>query len=1303
MIGGTSVRSLFNRSYANTQREELEALGVLQQAATRMASTNVDVVSQLQQMRRDFKPTVANDSLIDVSRVLSRQDSKLAMMYDLQKQTAELDGGFQRRLLKLLDEQLTALRRESKRSGGGLVDLGIGALALGAGRKFMGGAKAVVGTLYESIMAPVKAVGSVLGKLKETTALTKIGAAFSGLRDLKPIAYVAEGLGAVFGASGVLAKAGTILAPFSKLAGAGSSVLGKLLLPITVIMGIFDAIDGWSKAGDLLGKAEKELTDGDRVVAALSSVLNGISFGLGDWVSKKFGFDNLAKAMSAGVKDASDKFDQLLQDPVKAYTEYMTWLGQKYVDVYSAIGNSVKDAGAYMLSKVPTLDEFKDMLDVTGQTLKQGFVDAYGIVGINVAAAAEWLKTQLPSLEEAKLWGSDAIDKLKAIANSPGEYFNNAVASAMAAVPTWDSIKSKVEVPTFDTMIDRIKAIFNDISTGVEDYVGEKMYALKRLVYTRDSLDKYNSQASSISSPDAVSRLVKEGTAKGVKADDTIKELENVARMADNEASRKTALAALSEYKNSRGTPSGKLNELQGEFQNVSARHSAAMTKIDEYDKAVAERDGTRAELGDVVARRKEIKDSISRNSSLFGGFSANYKDVESALATLRQSDPNATRDQAIKKVQGDWSANKAEDSALKLKQDALLSRFDEQDAAAKKLTSQMDAVNTEYEATGAALKSLTEKLAALQEKLTPPPEGSPSTVSDALRTQSLVGTQTVGVASGEEGGGADSPSSGGGGGGGTLTVPSSAVAPISYRVAEASALSPSNPGPIKLTANVGAPAQPPLTTVSSYISDPAEYLNRHIMGWREQLASVSPASMGWQGGVVSPSGVKPPAGTTFGVPSTAGPSSDDIEAQMKDISKSAKKLADAASTTLSDPGLTVNKPVSTGQAPPAAPTMSPGNAATGASSDAVAKAQKLMQKADPKTVDAIKRAAAETGMDPGYMLAMAAQESAMGTNTYTSTSSAKGVFQFTTGKDGNGGTWADPRLVQKRRELGLSDDVNDAYSNARMAAEYSKITEGGMRRAKGAELNDTDRYIAHFMGEGDGPRFMQALANNPNATWADLMPRAAGANANIAYDKSTGSARSVQQVYDLLNRKVGSQSVAYSEAAGLPVGQAVASASPAATGQMPATSQVATAVPRPVPSAAGSFAAQAANRPATTATGGATSAGVGTAVAAMVPARFSFKALSQNPEGRNGQLGSMFKTADAARAERQAQASLPAVPNIKLPAPAPPVVNVAAAEPTKQKAQGQAKGNGLSLANIPILDELEIAMMNTLSVMGGA
>jgi hypothetical protein len=150
------------------------------------------------------------------------------------------------------------------------------------------------------------------------------------------------------------------------------------------------------------------------------------------------------------------------------------------------------------------------------------------------------------------------------------------------------------------------------------------------------------------------------------------------------------------------------------------------------------------------------------------------------------------------------------------------------------------------------------------------------------------------------------------------------------------------------------------------------------------------------------------------------------------------------------------------------------------------------------------------------YLQTIALIESGGDKNAKAGTSSASGMFQFTEG------TWK-----QMTKEMGKDyskDDRFDPKKAAEVAEYFSKKQKAQIEKSTGREAGMTDMYMAHFLGAGGASKFLKAKDQDPNQSAAALDPAAAKANKNIYYDK-TGKERSVQEVYDLMDKKVKAQS----------------------------------------------------------------------------------------------------------------------------------------------------------------------------------
>ena len=173
--------------------------------------------------------------------------------------------------------------------------------------------------------------------------------------------------------------------------------------------------------------------------------------------------------------------------------------------------------------------------------------------------------------------------------------------------------------------------------------------------------------------------------------------------------------------------------------------------------------------------------------------------------------------------------------------------------------------------------------------------------------------------------------------------------------------------------------------------------------------------------------------------------------------------------------------------------------------------------------LNAIGSAAAKTGVDFAYLLQQAQAESNFNPSIKAKTSSATGLFQFIKS------TWM--HMIDKHGEkYGIQTDnmsrqeILDLRKNpeiaSNMAAEFASENEKFLDTHWGGEIGSTELYFAHFMGAGGAASFLNARDENPAQTAAVLFPKAAKANYNVFYEKGTGRARSLDEVYAFFDKK---------------------------------------------------------------------------------------------------------------------------------------------------------------------------------------
>ena len=88
------------------------------------------------------------------------------------------------------------------------------------------------------------------------------------------------------------------------------------------------------------------------------------------------------------------------------------------------------------------------------------------------------------------------------------------------------------------------------------------------------------------------------------------------------------------------------------------------------------------------------------------------------------------------------------------------------------------------------------------------------------------------------------------------------------------------------------------------------------------------------------------------------------------------------------------------------------------------------------------------------------------------------------------------------------------------MAAEFASENERYLNRRWGGEIGSTELYFAHFLGAPKAAAFLNARDENPLQQAAVLFPKAAKANYNVFYERGTGRAKSLDEVYAFFDKK---------------------------------------------------------------------------------------------------------------------------------------------------------------------------------------
>lgn len=197
--------------------------------------------------------------------------------------------------------------------------------------------------------------------------------------------------------------------------------------------------------------------------------------------------------------------------------------------------------------------------------------------------------------------------------------------------------------------------------------------------------------------------------------------------------------------------------------------------------------------------------------------------------------------------------------------------------------------------------------------------------------------------------------------------------------------------------------------------------------------------------------------------------------------------------------------------------------------------AQQARAARGPANVEAaVRNASARTGVDFSYLMEKAAVESGYRTDIKSSSSSATGLYQFIDstwlqtmkehGADHGYGKYANaiqtrsdgrPYVADPAMKKEILELRKDPTASALMAAEYTRGNKEYLEETVDGKIGSTELYMAHFLGAGGASKFLNAMQENPGRAARDVFPDAAAANKNVFYDKTTGKAKSLKEIYD--------------------------------------------------------------------------------------------------------------------------------------------------------------------------------------------
>mgnify|MGYP001205324508 CR=1 FL=1 len=205
--------------------------------------------------------------------------------------------------------------------------------------------------------------------------------------------------------------------------------------------------------------------------------------------------------------------------------------------------------------------------------------------------------------------------------------------------------------------------------------------------------------------------------------------------------------------------------------------------------------------------------------------------------------------------------------------------------------------------------------------------------------------------------------------------------------------------------------------------------------------------------------------------------------------------------------------------------------------------------KIDARIAGAFRVASEVTGASFDQLARTAARESDVRTDFGSSTSSAKGLFQFVDQtwyelikkegpsvgldrlasaitSDGKGG-WTVADAAEKAKILSLkTDPLVSSIMAGRFTAANTRLLSDSLGRAP----SDGEVYAAHVLGSAGATKLVRMAASEPNTSASLAFPKAAAANPDLFYGK-TGKARTAAELLTTLTATSSDTSTRVAEA----------------------------------------------------------------------------------------------------------------------------------------------------------------------------
>ena len=222
------------------------------------------------------------------------------------------------------------------------------------------------------------------------------------------------GIGGLFAAGGLLAAGGilaTLLKPikgiinfFTSIGKVALKLAGKLALPVTVIMAIYDFFDAFFNASEYLGKADSQISMGERISLGIANVIASI-VGIFDDVLELFGVDLInTEGLTKKIHEFFMGFPDMVMKMINDATTYVT---DMYGEVVASLKGQVEDVKSGLIDAYTgVVDKIMGIFDSITSTFKT-------VIETIEKKFSEWKQTisNIPGI--GPLFSSDPTEPLK--------------------------------------------------------------------------------------------------------------------------------------------------------------------------------------------------------------------------------------------------------------------------------------------------------------------------------------------------------------------------------------------------------------------------------------------------------------------------------------------------------------------------------------------------------------------------------------------------------------------------------------------------------------------------------------------------------------------------------------------------------------------------------------------------------------------------------------------------------------------------------------------------------------------------